>query len=180
LTAAGQSTTSSHPLTYVREGIMSADPYRSTPASPEPDAAAIPPRRTIRFYQHGDVAVTNYNFHRGGERYAIADLSDLRLARGALHPGVSISLVIALVQAPLAALVVAVVRTPLAYLLAVAALVIPGIVALVCARRFPPRQQVLARYRGAELTLFASSDEREFGQVVRAVRRALEARDLLL
>src|SRR6266545_2157453 len=54
----------------------------------------------------------------------------------------------------------------------------PGvIVGMVCARRWPAQFELLARYRGRQIMLFATRDQYEFGQVARAVQRALEAAD---
>jgi Family of unknown function (DUF6232) len=148
---------------------MSADPFRSIDN----------PSWTVRYYHDHEILVTRHYIQVGRNRYPAGELSDLRTASGPLHPGVTISLVIALVQAPLAVPVVAVVRSPLAYLLAVLALVVPGVVALVCARRFPPQQRLLAEYRGEQVILFGSHDEQRFGKVARAVLRAVESQRLL-
>jgi hypothetical protein len=127
------------------------------------------------YYRHGEVAVTSRTFYRGVDRYPIADLSDLMRARGSIHPGVTFSIVIAVVQAPLVVLVAGLIHSPYAWAAAVVVLVVPFVVAAICARRWPPRQELLARYRGRDVRLFSSRDEREFGQVARAVGRAIEA-----
>src|SRR5688572_9701165 len=68
-------------------GIMSAQ-Y----VEPAPGSAMPPPRRTvIWFYRDGEIAVTNHFFHRGRDRYAIAELTELGVVRGPMHPSVLIS-----------------------------------------------------------------------------------------
>jgi hypothetical protein len=146
---------------------------------PAPGSAVPPPRRTvIWFYRDAEVAVTNHFFHRGRDRYAIPELTELGVVRGPSHPSVLISGLIAVAQAPIAIPVVAVLRTPLAFVLAAVLLIVPVVVAFVSAHRWPPVQQLLARYRGRELTLFSTHDAREFGQVTRALQRAIEAQPL--
>jgi len=143
---------------------------------PAPGSSVPPPRRSvIWYYRDANVAVTNHFFHRGRDRYAIAELTELGMIRGPMHPSVLISTVIAVAQAPIAVPVVAIFRSPMAFALAAVMLVVPVVVALVSARRWPPIQQLLARYRGRELTLFSTPDAREFGQVTRALQRAIEA-----
>jgi hypothetical protein len=152
---------------------MSAQYVEPAPGS----AAPLPPKRTVVwYYRDGEVAVTNRFFHRGPDRYAVAELSELGLARGPAHPSVVISSVIAVAQAPIVVPMVMFLRSPVAFVLGAFLLIVPCCVALVCARRWPPSQQLLARFRGRDLMLFSSADEREFGQVSRALRRAVEAR----
>jgi hypothetical protein len=146
---------------------------------PAPGSATPPPRRTvIWFYRDVGVAVTNHYFHRGRDKYAITDLTELGVVKGPAHPSVLISGLIAVAQAPIVVPVVAVLRSPIAFVLAAILLVVPVVVAFVCAHRWPPVQQLLARYRGRELTLFSTHDAREFGQVSRALQRAIEAQPL--
>jgi hypothetical protein len=52
---------------------------------------------------------------------------------------------------------------------------VPCLVATFCAYRWPPRLHLFAEYRGSIVTLFSTRDEREFGQVARALQRAVEA-----
>jgi hypothetical protein len=154
---------------------MSAQYVEPAPR-PAPRAAASQPRRSVVwYYRAAEVAVTNHYFHQGRDRYPIGELTDLGLSRGPAHPSVLISSVIAVAQAPIVVPVVAVLRSPVAFVMAAIVLVVPLCVAFVSAHRWPPRRQLLARYRGRDLTLFSSHDEREFGQVARALQRAVEA-----
>ena len=61
-----------------------------------------------------------------------------------------------------------------AYLILGAVFLLPATLALVGARWRPPAYELWGWYRGAELLLFSADDERQFGQVTRAVRRARE------
>jgi hypothetical protein len=162
---------------------MSADsipqPYGGThlPVTPPPRPSEPPARRrpTALYYRQHGISVTGRHLIVADQRYDLAELGDLMQDRGTLHPGAIVALVIAVAEAMLVALLVSVLHSPLVWLLAVVALLIPCLVALVCARRWPPQYELLAQYRGHEVRLFATRDQREFGQVTRALRRALEA-----
>lgn len=143
--------------------------------APEPAMPASASRRPVWYYRSADVAVTSHHLHVRHHRYPLAELDELGVVRGPAHPAVLISSVIAVVQAPIVIPVVALVRSPIAFLLAAVLLVVPVVVAIVSSRRWPPRRELQARYRGRETVLFTTHDEREFGQVTRAVRRAVEA-----
>lgn len=150
---------------------MSAQSVQPAPRS----AMSAPKRQVVWYYRGSDIAVTNQHLHTSYDRYPLAELDDLGTVRGPAHPAVLISTVIAVVQAPIVLPVITIVRSPLAFLLAAVLLVVPVVVAFVSARRWPPRLELQARYRGRELVLYSSHDERRFGQVSRAVRRAVEA-----
>ena len=148
---------------------MSAQSVEPAPGS------ATPPRRSVTWYYRGPgVAVTNQYLFTDRDRYALAELAELGVVRGPMHPAVVISTVIAVAQTPVVIPVVAMVRSPLAFLFAAILLVVPCVVAVASARRWPPRLELQALYRGRTLVLFSTHDEREFGQVSRALRRAVE------
>lgn len=144
-------------------------------------ADRVPPARSgtpgpqVVYFRRPGILVTNQQVAVGQFRYQVAQLADLMQARGSTHPGAMVGMVIAVAEAPLLALLLGVVRSPVAWLIAVPALLIPCLVGLVCVRRWPAQYELLARYRGGQVTLFTTRDEREFGQVARAVRRAIEA-----
>jgi Family of unknown function (DUF6232) len=146
---------------------MSAQYVEPAPGS------AMPPSRW--YYRSADVAVSNLHMYTGRDRYALSELAHLGMVKGPAHPAVLISTVIAVVQAPIVVPVAAIVHSPAAILLAAVLLVVPCVVAVVSARRWPPRLDLQAVYRGRELVLFSSHDEVEFGRVSRAVRRATQA-----
>ncbi len=135
-----------------------------------------PPRRaTILYYRQHGVIVTGRHLTVDADRYDLTELGELMQARGSLHSGAVAGGVITVAEALLLVPLVSTLRTPVAWLLSFVALLIPCLVGLVCARRWPAQYELLAQYRGHQVTLFATRDEREFGQVARAVRRALEA-----
>jgi len=146
---------------------MSAQYVEPAPGS------AVPPSRW--YYRSADVAVSNLHVHTGRDRYPLGELTHLGTVKGPAHPAVLISTVIAVVQAPIVVPVAAFVHSPTAILLAAVLLVVPCVVAMVSSRRWPPRLDLQAIYRGQELVLFSSHDEVEFGRVSRAVRRAAES-----
>jgi hypothetical protein len=137
--------------------------------------APLPGRPTIAYYHRNGVVVTNRYLTSGPYRYEIAELADLRQARGSTHPGVVVGLVIAVAEAVFVAPFVGIFHAPVAWLAAVVALAIPCLVGFFCARRWPAQYELLADHRGRQIVVFTTRDEREFGQVARSVRRAVEA-----
>ncbi len=125
-------------------------------------------------YRHNGIVVTNRYFAVGAARYNLNELSDLGSARGSTHPGVMagaftatgvlLLIVPMLIMHRFAALAAAV---PL--------LLLACLVSYVSARRWPAQREIIARYRGSLVTLFKSSDPTQFGQVARALQRAVEA-----
>jgi hypothetical protein len=150
---------------------MSADSIQQ-PHDGVPD---LPRRATALYYRQHGVIVTGRHLAVDANRYDLTELGELMQARGSVHPGAIAGGVIAIAEALLLAPLVGALRAPVVWLLAFVALLIPCLVGLVCARRWPAQYELLAQYRGRQVTLFATRDEREFGQVARAVRRALEA-----
>jgi hypothetical protein len=132
-------------------------------------------RATILYYRQHGVIVSGRHLTVGADRYDLAELGELMQARGSLHPGAIVGGVIAVAELLLLAPLVGALRAPVVWLLALVALLVPCLVGLVCARRWPAQYVLVAHYRGRQITLFATRDEREFGRVTRAVRRALEA-----
>jgi|tagenome__1003787_1003787.scaffolds.fasta_scaffold19892154_1 hypothetical protein len=65
-------------------------------------------------------------------------------------------------------------HTPAAYVLGFLAVAVPGGFVALTLRSRPRRWELRANYRGVEVVLYASPDQRVFNQVVRALRRALE------
>ncbi len=143
-----------------------------------PGGTSEPPgRRTILYYRNRGVIVTSRYLVVGAARYDLDELAELMRTRGSLHPGVIVGMVTAVAEAAIVAPLVGAGGAPEAWLLAGVALLIPCLVGLVCARRWPAQFELLARYRGRQIMLFATRDQYEFGQVARAVQRALEAAD---
>ena len=149
---------------------MNADRISSRQSSPDPT-----PGPATRFYRERDIEVTSRWFRAGGRQYEIVQLSNLTQALGSVHPGVTVGMVIAVADAALAVFVAGLTRSILALVIGLVAMSVPCVVALVCARRWPPRMELWADYRGSMVNLFSTRDEREYGQVSRALRRAVES-----
>ena len=66
-------------------------------------------------------------------------------------------------------------HTPLAWIGVVALVLLLAAIGAACWRLRPPGQELWAIYRGQRVQLFACRDSRVFGQVSRALLRALEA-----
>jgi hypothetical protein len=64
--------------------------------------------------------------------------------------------------------------SPAAYIAGGLAVAIPAFVALASARRRPQRWELRATYRGTRVVIYASTNDRVFGQVTRALRRSVE------
>ncbi len=133
------------------------------------DQPPWPRRRLILYYRAHGVLVTSRQLIVGAEHYEIAELIDIAQGRGSRHPGAAIAMIIA----PL----LGVIRTPVVWLLGGVALTIPCLVGLVCVQRWPAQYELVAWYRGQQHILLTTRDSREFGQVSRALIRAMEARD---
>jgi hypothetical protein len=151
---------------------MSADRFAQLP-----DRPPTPSRRRVAVYYDRDgVIVTSTHLTVGTVRFPLDQLSELNKARGSTHPGVVVGIVIALAEPLAVAPLVAVVSTPVAWLVGAIALAVPCLVGVVCAQRWPAQHQLLARYQGCQVIVFSTRDSLEFGQVTRAIRRALEER----
>jgi hypothetical protein len=131
------------------------------------------------YYRAPDVVVTSELFVRHGPapgRFVIRDLHDVGIAPGGpegVRPGVAISFAAAAVLVA-AAVVSAAGGVLIAIGIALVA-VAAGMAFAVVAQHRPRYWELRATYRGQEVTLYASSDERVFNQVGRALRRAIEA-----
>lgn len=133
----------------------------------------------VELYRQPGVRVTSEMFLVAGRRFPISELSDLHTARGPHHP-----LTVRAVLVTGSAL--AVIGVALGYagelyrlsartyfLLGLAAFV-PMTLAAVGRRLRPPAYELWGRYRGSMILLFSSDQERQFGQVRRALIRARE------
>jgi Family of unknown function (DUF6232) len=107
--------------------------------------------------------------------FAIKELRDVFVARGGPDPlavGTTCfagsTLVVVSASWPF-------IHSPVAWLGAVAFVVTPWAVSGACWRLRPPVRELWATYRHQRVQLFSCRDERMFGQVSRALLRALEA-----
>ena len=132
--------------------------------------------RTRVYYRYGTILVTNRHVQVGPNRYDVADLDWLMQARGSMHPGALVGGITSVVEAVLLVPLLTVFREPLLWPLAVVALLVPVAVGFACTRRWPAPYQLLARYHGQQILLYATRDQREFGQVSRSIMRAMDSR----
>jgi len=150
---------------------MSADQI----ISPRDDTREYPEQRTILYYRHDGLVVTNRYFAVDGHRYGISHLTDLMQAKGSVHPGVVAGIVTAALEAVVLTPLASVVEQALVWVLAVTALLVPCLIAAVCAVRWPPRWELYGTYQGRTIRLYATRDHYEFGKACRALQRAIEA-----
>ena len=150
---------------------MSADRFPKPPnGTPDPGG-----RPTVEYYHHKGVRVTSRYLRVGPDLYELTELTDLMKSRGSVHPGAMVGVVISAAEGLVIVPMVGVLRTPVLWPLAVVALLVPCLIGLACARRWPAQYELVARYRGRQVTLFTTRDQYEFGQLCRAVTRAAEA-----
>ena len=152
---------------------MSADRFAEIPDRPR----TRPRRRVPVYYDRNGITVTGHHLTVGTTRWPLAQLSHLARARPTTHPGV-VAGVAALVVEPLVlAPLAGVVNIRILWLLLAVALVVPVLVGGGFGLLWPKRYELVARYQGSyQVILFATRDSDEFGQVARAVQRAIDAR----
>lgn len=143
---------------------------------PQPITSATPPPTAL--YRQPGILVTSEAFVVAGRRFPVRDLSNLRTARGP-HDRLTMRSVL-VTGAVLGSVGIALSfsgarMSPTAFLLLGAAAFVP--IALVSfGHRIRPRAYELwGDYRGMTVLLFSSDEEREYGQVTRALLRAQEA-----
>jgi len=126
------------------------------------------------FYRRNGIVVTSRHFSAGGYRYDIADLADMVRVRGPRHtaalPGIVIAAAEALFVVPLFALRGGL----LPWLLAVAVPLAFWVIWTVHVRRCSAQLDLVGRYRGRPVMLLSTRDDMVFGQVTRALQRAIE------
>src|SRR5947207_3176430 len=113
--------------------------------------------RTI--YSKGRVVVTDQYFYVAARRYRIADLGDVVRARGSVHVGVVVGLVIAVLDGVASVVIVVFTRSSAAIGLSVVSLITPILVAMYCHHRWPASFELRANYRGTPVALFRTRDE---------------------
>lgn len=126
------------------------------------------------------IRVTTESFTVAGRGFALGELTELRTARAPRDP------LAFRVVATCAAIWCAVGlyigyedsthrHGVLTYLVLGGSATVPALVALALGRLRPPDYELWARYRGRQTLLFRTDQERQFGQVTRALLRAREA-----
>jgi hypothetical protein len=128
------------------------------------------------FYNQRGVAVTDQWLVVHGRRFLIAELHHLERARGPVPSHVRSALLVGLATLVVMAPVAFVLSTPAAWAIAAltAAAALGGM--MFSGRRWPASFQMWADYRSRPTLLFETGDEQEFGQVSRALIRAVEQR----
>ena len=136
-------------------------------------------RLSIDFYRAPGIRITNEWFSVAGRRFRIGELSRLHVVRGSRDPLVTRSVVAAGVV--LAGIGVALgyggglYRLSAAtYLILAVAVLLPLALAALGNRLRPPGYELWGRYQGLNVLLFSCDQERQFGQVTRALLRARE------
>jgi hypothetical protein len=128
----------------------------------------------ILHYRRDGIVVTNRYIAVGPARYDLNDLSHLSAAQGSNHPGVMAG-VFAAAGLLLVIVPMLIMHRFVALAVTVPLLLVAGLTSYVSARRWPAQREIIARYRGRPVTIFKTSDPRQFGQVARALQRAVEA-----
>jgi hypothetical protein len=131
----------------------------------------------VTYYRGPTARITHEVFEVWGphfQRYSIADLRDVHVVRGGPDP-------LALASAGATGVVMAAVaaswpflHSPEAWLVAAALVAAPAVLGGACWRINPPEWALRATYRSYQVELFRCPDARVFGQVRRALLRALE------
>jgi Family of unknown function (DUF6232) len=143
--------------------------------APQPSAQE---RDSTRVYYRGlGVTVTDRTFVAGGSTFRITDLYDLGMVQGPWPRTVTTSWAVAGLSA-LAAVVTVLLRSPQSlgvWLAAALTALVPSAAAVLTQRSLRRSWELWGRLEGRQVMLFRTSDQVTFGQVVRAVQRAVEA-----
>ncbi|MDM4720459.1 DUF6232 family protein [Micromonospora sp. WMMA1363] len=154
------------------------DPHPTTPPTSSPHGAGS---HTTLLYARPGIVVTVDRLTIGHSSWPVAELTHLHTTRGP-HDRVAVRAV--LVTGGMISGVGLLLGftgglhrlTAGAYLTIGAVFLLPVLLAVAGDRWRPPAYELWGRLRGTDELLFASDDERQFGQVTRALRRALEMR----
>jgi hypothetical protein len=111
------------------------------------------------------------------QRFYVAELEDLHVVQGAVDPLVNSAIHIAATIASVALAAAALLRSVEFWLIAISIVAVAGAVAGSCWRLCSRPLELRATYRGYRVLLFSSPDERTFGQVRRALMRAVEGQE---
>lgn len=155
-------------------------PARHLPDADPGAAPASPARPVIDLYHRPGIRVTSEAFIVAGRRFPIAELTHLQTARGPHHRltvrAVSVTTVVVIGIGVALGYTGDLHRLPATtYVLLGLAALVPVVLAAVGHRWRPPAYELWGRYRGATVLLFSTDQERQFGQVTRALIRAREA-----
>ncbi len=132
----------------------------------------------VTYYRGRTALITQEVFEvRGSEvqRFTIEDLYDVRAVRGPIDPAARGSVIAASVLLAVIAISWQFLHSPVAWLAAVIVVAAPGAFGGAYMHMRPPVWELRATYRGTVVLLYGSPDAQTFGQVKRALVRALES-----
>ncbi|WBB66788.1 DUF6232 family protein [Micromonospora sp. WMMD812] len=152
-------------------------PERATTRAPR--SPRVTEAKTTLLYARPGIIVTVDRFTVGRNTFRVAELTHLRSTRGP-HDRIAVR---AVATSGVAIGGVGVLLgftgglqrlTAGAYLILGAVLLVPALIAVAGDRWRPPAYELWGLYRGDEVLLFSADEERQFGQVTRALVRARE------
>jgi hypothetical protein len=131
----------------------------------------------VVYYRGPDILVTSRRIITGHGRFLVPELGDFSRVYEQTHVARKVALICAVLELALA--------TPLAAAYGAISLLCAGFVAAggvgiavaVDSRNSPAWMVLVAEHRGRMVTVYSTADQRKFGQVHRAVCRAVEAND---
>jgi hypothetical protein len=155
-------------------------PARSPAAQPVTHADVTRPKPPAPLYQQPGILVTRDWFVVGGRRFPVGELHHLHTARGPAHQLTVRSVTVTAIV--LAAIGITLGMTTelnhlsaQTYLALTAVAFVPFLVATIGHRLRPRAYELWGEFRGMTVLLFSSDEERQYGQVTRALLRAQEA-----
>jgi hypothetical protein len=125
-------------------------------------------------YNRRGVVVTDQWLIVYGKRFAVSDLYYLERARGPMSTATRAALLVGVAELMVVAPVAFVFNTLTAWTVAGLDVIAAAGGMAFCGRRWPASFQLWAEYQGRPTLLFSTGDEQEFGQVSRALLRAVE------
>lgn len=148
-------------------------------ARPDP----VTPLRSAPLYRQPGICVTYHWFIVGRRRFPVSELTHLRTARGPRDPLSQRAMVVTGTVLGSVGATLGFTRgmnqvTPAAVLALAAAAFVPLLLAAFGHRMRPRAFELWGEYRGLTMLLFTCDDERQYGQVTRALLRAQEVNRL--
>ncbi len=129
----------------------------------------------VVFYRRNGLLITDRQVVHGTTRYDVAELTGAVQATGPLHPGARAGALIGAANGVVLGTSATAVGSAAIWFLTVVAVLVPWGVAAAYALRWPRELRLLVDHRGRQVTLLRTRDSTEFGQVARALQRAMEA-----
>jgi hypothetical protein len=155
-------------------------PARSPAAQPVTQADVTSRKPAAPLYRQPGILVTRDWFVVGGRRFPVGELHHLHTARGPAHQ-LTVRSVTVTATVLVAIGITLGMTTELnhlsaqAYLALTAVAFVPFLVATIGHRLRPRAYELWGEFRGMTVLLFSSDEERQYGQVTRALLRAQEA-----